>query len=247
MTPIMKIARAFNRAEHSYDEHAEVQTYACQQLINRLLPHRQSVDRIIDLGCGSGLSTAMLCENIQHQQLIAVDVADKLLQKIRQRYLGSTVQCVQADFSSAVAGEQSVDLIFSSMSFHWCADPRYAMYLIASQLKFHGIFACCFPLIGSLSSLFPLYCHQFPAFSWIAQDDLRAGMHLLHASTQPFTVKYPDRRQALTALKNVGVTARSARDGQASASIKQVKEFIETPGEFSLDYQLGYYIFQRVI
>jgi len=74
----------------------------------------------IDAGCGSGKVTEKLLDRLPDGDLLAVDGSEAMIAKARER-LGDRASYLVADLSELQV-EQSVDLIFSTATFHWITD-----------------------------------------------------------------------------------------------------------------------------
>jgi trans-aconitate 2-methyltransferase len=77
-------------------------------------------ETVLDAGCGSGRLTQELVRRLPHGRVIAVDVSESMLAAARER-LGPDADIRRADLLSLELGE-SVDVIFSTATFHWIAD-----------------------------------------------------------------------------------------------------------------------------
>jgi trans-aconitate 2-methyltransferase len=77
-------------------------------------------ESVIDAGCGSGKVTEKLLDRLPAGELLAVDGSEAMIAKARER-LGDRVTYLVADLSELQV-EQSVDLIFSTATFHWITD-----------------------------------------------------------------------------------------------------------------------------
>jgi trans-aconitate 2-methyltransferase len=77
-------------------------------------------ETVLDAGCGSGRVTAELAKRLPHGRLIAVDGSDAMIAKAKER-LGEGVSYLVADLSELEL-EETVDLIFSTATFHWILD-----------------------------------------------------------------------------------------------------------------------------
>jgi trans-aconitate methyltransferase len=83
----------------------------------------------VDAGCGSGRLTTELLERLPNGRVIAIDRSANMVEQARQNLepFGDRVSVIQADVSNLspeVVGE-TVDLVFSTATFHWIPDhPR---------------------------------------------------------------------------------------------------------------------------
>ena len=92
------VRRAFDRAADTYDAVAALQNEVGDRLIERLDYIRLQPRRILDLGAGTGLFTAALLKRYRKADVIALDIAERMLQRV-QAHGGwfHKPQCVCAD------------------------------------------------------------------------------------------------------------------------------------------------------
>ena len=112
-----RVAQSFSRAAATYDAVAHLQ----RQVGNRLfasLPGSSAV--ILDLGCGTGSALSRLRRRFPAASLIAIDIAQGMLQfaKTQHSEVGSAMLC--ADAEHLPLASQSIDCIFSNLAVQWC-------------------------------------------------------------------------------------------------------------------------------
>jgi malonyl-CoA O-methyltransferase len=115
--------RAFARAAATYDAAAELQNEIGDRLIERLDYIRLQPERILDLGAGTGFFTAALLKRYRKADVIALDIAETMLQHVQAR--GGWFrkpQCVCADAESLPFATDSFDFIFSNLMLQWSTD-----------------------------------------------------------------------------------------------------------------------------
>lgn len=106
----------------------------------------QPGERVIDIGCGTGVSTADLLRLVGAEgRILGVDVSEPMLQRARER-LGSDprLTLVQADATVYPFPEQSFDLVLSRMGVMFFAEPEKSFANIRRGLRRGGrlVFAC---------------------------------------------------------------------------------------------------------
>lgn len=123
------VARSFSRAAQSYDSVAELQRRVADRLLTSL--PECGGKRVLDLGCGTGYSLPVLADRARGGELVAVDIAEGMLNYARQRCGQSSAtevdQWICGDAEDLPLADASVDVIFSSLSLQWCHKPR-ALY-----------------------------------------------------------------------------------------------------------------------
>src|SRR5687768_17239480 len=80
------IRNSFNKACDSYDLAATLQRKVADNLINKLMSISFNPMTIVDLGAGTGYCTLQILKYFKPKQLIAFDLAENMLIKIKQEH-----------------------------------------------------------------------------------------------------------------------------------------------------------------
>lgn len=120
---------------------------ACDIVLNYL---EYKPNQIVDLGCGTGLSTLAWigkCDNI-----IGIDPNAEMLSIAKQK--SNAISFIKAYSDDTNLADHSTDIVICSQSFHWM-NPTDTLKEINRILKSNGIFAtvdCDWPPICSLEA-----------------------------------------------------------------------------------------------
>jgi len=120
---------------------------ACDIVLNYL---ERGPNQIVDLGCGTGLSTMAWvgkCDNI-----IGIDPNDEMLSIAKRK--NKDVSFIKAYSDNTTLPDNSTDVIICSQSFHWM-NPTDTLAEVNRILKPNGIFAtvdCDWPPVCSLEA-----------------------------------------------------------------------------------------------
>ncbi|MEA2597619.1 MAG: trans-aconitate 2-methyltransferase [Thermomicrobiales bacterium] len=104
--------------------------------------HLRGDETVLDAGCGTGRLTAELLELLPQGRVIAFDRSQNMLDKAREELeprFGDRVRYVQGDLQTigtATIGE-SVDVVFSTATFHWLSDHPHLFAGLFALLR-HG-------------------------------------------------------------------------------------------------------------
>ena len=111
-----------------YLKFGDERTRAARELLARVPLER--AERVVDLGCGPGNSTALLSERWPNARLSGVDNSPEMLERARRDF--PAIEWILGDAGSYRAPEP-VDLLFANAVFHWLPDHCDAGSLRSSK------------------------------------------------------------------------------------------------------------------
>ncbi len=164
------VRRAFNKAAETYDESAVFQREVGNRLIARLEFMRIEPARILDLGAGTGYCARLLEARYRRAQLLLLDPVPAMLARARnhaKRWF-SRAHLLCADAAQTGLADHSVDLIFSNLTLHWCAELLPVFNECRRVLRPGGLLL--------FSTLGPATLQELRA-AWVALDE-RPHVHI---------------------------------------------------------------------
>ncbi len=210
------ISRHFARAASRYDQHAALQREVGERLLGRLDGLNFAPERILDLGCGTGVQAQALNQRYPAARVLACDLAGAMLAQARRRrgWWKRRFELVQADATALPLAEDSLDLIFSNLMLQWCQQPEDVLANLRRALKPGGLL---------LISTFGLDTLTELRQAWAAADDhprvgrftdvqrlgsalTRAGFAEPVLDTDWITTTYSRPSELLSELKGIGAT-----------------------------------------
>ena len=235
-----RLARlAFEKAASTYDDAAVLQNEIGDRLMERLDYVRLQPRRVLDLGAGTGMFTRALMKRYRKADVVALDIARPMLQRVKQRagWLRKP-GCVCGDSESLPFVDDSFDLIFSNLMLQWCTDLQATFVELRRVLSPGGLLM--FTTFGP-DTLMELRA------SWEAVDgythinsfiDLHdVGDSLMHThwaepvmDSEYITVTYPELRGLMQDLKQIGahnVTSGRPRGLTGKRHLQQLVEAYE--------------------
>jgi malonyl-CoA O-methyltransferase len=134
-----EIAARFGARAESYELHAGLQRAVADRLA-RLLPELAS-PRVLELGCGTGLLSRHLIKRYPQGSFVLTDVAPAMIAQCRRNLAPSGTQHISFEGMDAgeAGGHAELDLIVSSMTLHWLADPVASLERLRQFLAPGGV------------------------------------------------------------------------------------------------------------
>ena len=116
----------FAKAAASYDTAAVMQHEVCERTLERVDMLKLQPRLVLDVGTATGHSLKGLASRFPDSSMIACDLALPMLLWCRQHQDARVTQALVCnDVEQLPFASESVDLVFSSSTFQWCADlPR---------------------------------------------------------------------------------------------------------------------------
>ncbi|MFJ2516248.1 methyltransferase domain-containing protein [Streptomyces griseoviridis] len=139
-----ELAAAFDRAARRYDTLVAANPGYHRQLrrsARRLgLPRPGAGLRVLDLGCGTGASTAALCAALPGAAITAVDASAGMLERARAKPwpTGVTFLRAPAEALTRAGVEGPFDAVFAAYLFRNVADPDAVLDAVHALLVPHG-------------------------------------------------------------------------------------------------------------
>jgi malonyl-CoA O-methyltransferase len=133
------VAQSFGARAATYDEHADLQRGVAERLA-RLLPALTS-PRVLELGCGTGLFSRHLLACYPDGTFLLTDLAPSMVERCRRNLEVERKQRVSFDIMDAArpTAEGPFNLIATSMTLHWLADPAAALRTLCKLLAPDGV------------------------------------------------------------------------------------------------------------
>jgi malonyl-CoA O-methyltransferase len=215
------IRRNFARRAGSYDRHAGMQRQMAQGLLDRVQEDLPRAGRILEVGCGTGLLTALLRQGNGPGELVALDLDAALIEEARRR-LGPDSRVSWRVADGEFFRQGGFDLIISNAAFQWFTLPGETLKAYFQALSPGGCLA--FSTLGpqtfreldaSLSqaaaTLNLAGAPEITARRFLdsqAWEDLLAlaGFSRVRLSRQIITAHFPSVPEFLQALKATGAT-----------------------------------------
>ncbi len=254
------IRQSFDRAAASYDEIAILQQEVGQRLLERLALIKLQPKRLIDIGAGTGAISQQLAQRYKHCEIIAFDLAPRMLKKARQRlslkarWFGKQ-RFLCGDAEQLPLADNSVDMIVSNFAIQWCPDLDQTFREFQRILKPEGLllFTTFGPdTLKELRQAWQTVDNNVHVNSFIDMHDI--GDALMRArlgdpvmDTESITLTYQDGMGVMRDLKAMGahnVTAGRNHGLTGKQKLKQMlaayERFRNAEGLLPATYEVVY-------
>ncbi|MBN4078685.1 malonyl-ACP O-methyltransferase BioC [Gammaproteobacteria bacterium AH-315-C21] len=260
-----KVRLAFDRAAETYDEYAALQAEIGERMLSRLDYIRIDPKCLIDIGCGTGRITKNLAQRFAKTNVIALDLAEGMLRKSRTtqkqgigRFFGRGQHCrVQhlcADAEDLPLSNDSIDFVFSSVTFQWCTDldkalqECYRVLTPGSLILFSSFGPDTLSELRSAWKKVDDYNHvnAFIDMHDIGDALIRAGFQSPVLDIENFTLTYNSVKDLMRELKAIGahnVTAGRQRSLMGKQQLRQIEQGYEKyrdNGKLPASYEVIY-------
>jgi malonyl-CoA O-methyltransferase len=155
---VATVRRQFSARAARFARHDAVVRETGRRLIERLEVIRHPVQRILDLGCGSGACREALLERFPRARWLGIDLSEAMLRAGRPAQRSWLRRLAQWPVEAAARRERpdaglrvcasaerlpladaSVDLVFSNLMLHWHPEPHAVVREIARVLPPGGL------------------------------------------------------------------------------------------------------------
>jgi malonyl-CoA O-methyltransferase len=217
-----RVARRFDRHADTYDDHAAVQARMAGRVAALAAGGPRGAD-VLELGCGTGVLTALLAQALPEARITAVDVAPRMVARARQRVNGTPVAFLVADVEELAWPAERFDLVVSSATLQWLSRPAETLVRLARALRpggrmVHATFGpdtfrelhAAFRTAEEAAGL-PRRRHWLelaPAHAW-RRALVRAGLTAVGCEERWERREYGSCRELLETIKATGASASS--------------------------------------
>ncbi|MEO7325537.1 MAG: malonyl-ACP O-methyltransferase BioC [Dokdonella sp.] len=216
------IRRAFGRAASTYEAHAVLQAEVASRLRERIDSAALAPQRVLDVGCGPGRSSAELRALFPASEFIALDLALPML-RAAGAYLPGSAARVCADAQALPIADASVDLVHSSLCLQWCEDPGLALAEFHRVLRPGGLLLFSTFGPGTLHELRSAFASvdatphvsRFIDMHDIGDALLATGFRDPVLERDDFVLTYADARTLMRELHAIGATNADAKRQRA--------------------------------
>ncbi|HJO92348.1 MAG TPA: methyltransferase domain-containing protein [Victivallales bacterium] len=227
------ISENFSKAANSYDFWAKHQNRISGTL-SSYIPKPAEVNKLLDLGCGTGNSIEALKLLYPGAEILGVDIAGGMVDFCRKKWNNyENISFHKGDIESLKLSEK-YDLIISSCSLQWVSDINSTLNKYLNCLNKGGYLALAVPVIGSLGELKQSYQDAFnsdmPGLYFQNESELIDALSskpvIIHHAGTEMVSEYYDSMDVLRYFRKIGVTFKNQHNYQTK-SLKEVRMLME--------------------
>lgn len=130
------IIRNFSKYAQTYDLYADVQNYAGRELLKWV--KKRKVNKILEIGCGTGNYTLLLKDKFRHARIKAIDISERMIEVAVGKINDKRVSFMISD-AQTVSFKEKFDLITANGCFQWFEDLDAALINYERLLKKDGV------------------------------------------------------------------------------------------------------------
>lgn len=241
----------FKRSLESYEENAHAQKAIIRQLMALLEIYCPlSYERILEIGCGTGLLTVPIQQRFKDSDLFINDLVDAMCSKAASRCGLSTDQCIVGDIEQ-VPLNGKFDLIISASTFQWLASPAATFKRLAQHLQEGGWLV--FSTFGkeNYKELKTITGKGLIYRSTQEMIELLSGNYkIIYAGENKEVLQFNDPLEILKHVKKTGVNATDLPHTWTRGSLLdftcKYKEYFGKDGNYPLTYHPQYFLCQKL-
>ena len=244
-----EIKYRFKRSVESYEENAPVQKRIADhlfELLQGILDYQP--DKILEIGCGTGLLTRRIKGMAGNGGLFVNDLVEEMCEKTAICYDLPVSHCFVGDIEEMpVPGE--FELLVSASTFQWFSNPRKPFRKLASHLRKGGLMA--FSTFGprNMTELRPFAPH---GLNYLSREELfsclSSDFEVLCFEEQVDKLYFPEAIDVLRHLKKTGVNAGHSGRNWTKGTLQQFTRCYEKDllkNSFPLTYHPFYLICRK--
>lgn len=138
------VQQRFSRQYDTYDSVAIVQRQMAVELIDALLRFNNfACPSVFEVGCGTGLVTRLLCENLKMKQFLASDIIPEGRKTVDHifKHVDFPFNFEQSNINTYAGIDFSADIVASGACLQWCDDLPSFVKKISKDISNEGLFA----------------------------------------------------------------------------------------------------------
>ena len=210
-----QVRRHFGDAATTYEQHDALQREVQTHLLERLTFYLDTPQRVLDVGAGTGLGSALLKRRYPKAEVIALDLALPMLRAAKRHSSWlKPFERICAEASALPLADHSIDVLYSNLCFQWVDDLPALFGECMRVLKPGGfmVFSSFGPdTLMELRAAWAAADQQAHVSRFLDMHDvgdamLAAGLRDPVLDVFRYTLTYSEPRKLLEELQGLGAT-----------------------------------------
>ena len=195
------IKQRFSKNLCHYDNNAFIQKKMVEKLIS-LLP-KQKYNNILEIGCGTGLLTKKIIDNVEFEYYEANDIVFECQKYIES--IDSKIKFIPCDMEEYIKNTtRKYDLIISNASFQWIENLEKFLTQITSKLSDDGVLL--FSTFGE-KNYKELFDITQKGLNYVSKNDILKMVPKAKIEEEILQLEFQEPIEVLKHLKLTGVNA----------------------------------------
>lgn len=219
----VEVGRRFERSAPTYGAWARVHEQVAARLVEFALPGDTEVRDILEIGCGTGILTALALRRYPSARLVAVDLASSMVRATLASCGGKgRVSGVVAD-ARTFSTQRRFDALISSAALHWALPLGGTFGNLARLLRRNGFLAAALMIDGTLRELREARCRldpgmapmgALPSREAVIESVSKAGLDIVATRSESIRVTYGSGAEFMRSLHEQGLNGGSVSRGK---------------------------------
>jgi malonyl-CoA O-methyltransferase len=232
------VAARFSAAAGTYDGPAEIQRAVARRLVEWLCSDGSAAepDRLLELGCGTGIFTRALAERYPAATIVATDLSEDMV-RAAQRNVGVSgrIRWEVAD-AREFSTRDRFPLVVSSCALHWASPFSDTARNVAALLAPGGRLVAALMVDGTLSELHAARLavapgvpprSRLPTDTEVREGVLAAGLSVDRMECSTLTARHQSAGQFLRAIHEQGLTGGPVSAGHRPLTRRELSAVAE--------------------
>lgn len=245
-----EVEQRFRRSRASYNDNARVQKMIVDRMVPMILSSVKRVpEKILEIGCGTGLLTSQLQRTFPNVDLYLNDLVEELCYHAATINQVPQMRCFPGDVEKLFL-PLSFDLIASASTFQWFTTPEETFMKLSKQLEQNGVLV--FSTFGKFN-LREIRLTTGGGLDYRSKEELEKMLKpyfkIEEMEEELHTLEFDSPLAVLQHLKKTGVNVSGDptiwTKGRMDAFIKDYNARFAVDGKVTLTYHPFYFVCRK--